>query len=74
MSKREINIITGEETVDENFVSDNYKGPNEDKLADIARLQSEITSERLADAVLGTDNGWLAAKRAEIEAKKDTLI
>ena len=41
-------------------------------LKEIAKLEAQITSRRLREAVLG-DNGWLAAKEAEIAALRLTL-
>ena len=42
-------------------------------LAQIIVLENEVTQRRLREAVLGTDNGWLAAKEAEIAAVRAQL-
>jgi hypothetical protein len=39
----------------------------------IAELEAQITNVRLADFMLGIDNGWLAAQRAQIEALRAQL-
>lgn len=73
MSKREVNIQTSEETIDNSFVSESLKEANEDKLKQIYLLEAEITDRRKREAILGTDNGWLAAKEAEIATIRNTL-
>jgi len=42
-------------------------------LGQITVLENEITPRRLREAVLGTDNGWLASKEAEIAAVRAQL-
>lgn len=42
-------------------------------LLEVARLESEITSRRLREAVLGTDGGWLAAQEAYISIQRVLL-
>ena len=37
---------------------------------EINTIEAEITPRRIREAILGTDNGWLAAKEAEIAAKR----
>ena len=73
MSRIEVNVQTNEVTVDEDFVGQNFKEPNTDKLKQIRALEAEITQRRLRDAILGNDGGWLVGKEAEIAAIRDTL-
>lgn len=35
------------------------EAPKRNALAEIARLEAEVTQRRLREAMLGTDNGWL---------------
>lgn len=41
--------------------------------AEIRRLESQITERRKREAILGTDNGWLAAQEALIQIERDKL-
>lgn len=40
---------------------------------EIARLESEVTPRRIREAVLGTDDGWLANQEALIAAERSKL-
>lgn len=40
---------------------------------EIARIEAQITNRRLRDAILGTDNGWLAAQEALIAIERAKL-
>lgn len=40
----------------------------------MAALEAEITPRRLADAIIGNDGGWLASKKAAIEAEEAKLV
>jgi len=42
-------------------------------LAEIHRLESEVTQRRLREATLGTDGGWLANQEALIAAERGKL-
>lgn len=44
-----------------------------DIIRQISALENQITPRRRDEAILGTDGGWLAAKRAEISALRATL-
>ena len=50
-----------------------YVEPSPTLLEQIVLLELEITPRRLREAVLGTDNGWLASKEAEIAAVRAQL-
>lgn len=50
-----------------------YVAPTPTLLDQIILLEAEITPRRLREAVLGTDNGWLADKEAEIAAVRAQL-
>lgn len=41
--------------------------------ADIAALEATITSRRTREAILGTDNGWLADIESQIETLRSQL-
>lgn len=41
--------------------------------SNIASIESQITSRRIREAVLGLDGGWLASKEAEIEQLRADL-
>ena len=47
--------------------------PPRDILAEIAALESQITSRRQREAILGTDNGWLANIDAQIASLRAQL-
>lgn len=42
-------------------------------LAEVTRLESQITPRRIREAVLGTDNGWLEAQEALIAIERAKL-
>jgi hypothetical protein len=42
-------------------------------LSDIYALEASITPRRTREAILGTDNGWLAAQEATIAALRAQL-
>ena len=42
-------------------------------LAEVTRLESQITPRRIREAVLGTDSGWLAAQEALIAIERAKL-
>lgn len=47
--------------------------PRLDILEEIKRLEGEITNRRHREAILGTDNGWLANQDARIAAQRAKL-
>ena len=42
-------------------------------LAEIARLEAQITPRRTREAILGTDNGWLATQESLIAIERNKL-
>lgn len=48
--------------------------PNDAILLAIRTIENEITQRRLREAVLGGDNGWLAAADAEIATLRSQLV
>lgn len=59
-----------------NWVLDSQKQievANQQVLAQIASLEATITQRRVREAVLGTDNGWLANVEAQIGALRQQL-
>ena len=42
-------------------------------LTEIARLEAQITKRREREAILGTDNGWLAAQEALLATERAKL-
>lgn len=47
--------------------------PRRNALAEISRLESEITPRRTREAILGTDGGWLANQESLIAAERTKL-
>lgn len=47
--------------------------PREEALSKIAELESTITPRRLREAVLGTDNGWLAGVEGQLKKLRAAL-
>lgn len=39
----------------------------------IHAIEAEITPRRIREAILGTDDGWLSQKEAEIEAQREIV-
>lgn len=42
-------------------------------LVEISRLEAQITSRRMREAVLGTDNGWLSNQESLIAIERNKL-
>lgn len=64
---------TTEQDTYENGAVVKYVAPTPTPLDQILLLEAEITPRRLREAVLGTDNGWLADKEAEIAIERVKL-
>ena len=52
---------------------DTAKASEQNVLSQIAKLEATITPRRQREAILGTDNGWLADVNAQIVALRAKL-
>jgi uncharacterized protein with PIN domain len=52
---------------------DTAKASEQNVLSQIAKLEATITLRRQREAILGTDNGWLADVNAQIVALRAKL-
>ena len=52
---------------------DMAKASGQNVLSQIAKLEATITPRRQREAILGTDNGWLAGIEAQIAALRAQL-
>ncbi len=52
---------------------DTAKASRQNVLSQIAKLEATITQRRQREAILGTDNGWLADVNAQIVALRAKL-
>ena len=52
---------------------DTAKASEQNVLSQIAKLEATITPRRQREAILGTDNGWLAGIEAQIAALRAQL-
>ena len=49
------------------------KKTHRDAMAEILRLENQISQRRMREAVLGIDNGWLARQDAKISTERSKL-
>ncbi len=68
-------LLTDEEKAEAKARKDAWdaESTKRNALAEIARLESEITPRRTREAILGTDNGWLANQESLIATERNKL-
>ena len=70
-TKEEFIVISTQQDIDK--AAQDIKAPRRNVIAEIARLEGQVTQRRIREAIAGTDSGWLVAQEALLAIERAKL-